>query len=249
MAAAAAGAILVLFFSAGLRTPMLALLSLRRLRNLALVVLPYGPGLLLVALLGPLLSDADRAGLLAVAVAPALLSAPALATAMGGRMDRAGALLVGTIAASFVLALARAGATSGTMQNAMLAFVVGAGVTSIVPMLPAIARTAAQRLGDIGFVLLLGVAVVGGPSLDAAGALVALVLFGTTAGGAALLARATGTDFRSAIAGAGTRDPAVATALALALGGPGATGIPLYSAALLLVLGAAFAAANRRKAR
>ena len=249
MAEAAGGAILALFFSAGLRTPMLALLSLRRLRNLALVVLPYGPGLLLVALLGPSLSDVDHSGLLAVAVAPALLSAPALATAMGGRMDRAGALLAGTIAASFVLALARAGATSGTMQNAMLAFVVGAGVTSIVPMLPAIARTAAQRLGDVGFVVLLAVAVVGGPSLAVAGALAAVALFGTTVGAAALLARATGTDLRSAIAGAGTRDPAVATAFALALGGPGATGIPLYSAVLLLVLGAAFAAANRRKAR
>ena len=249
MAAATAGAILVLFFSVGLRTPMLALLSLRRLRNLALVVLPYGPGLLLVALLGSSLNDADRAGLLAVAVAPALLSAPALATAIGGRMDRAGALLVGTIAASFVLAIARAGATSGTMQNAMLAFVVGAGMTSIVPMLPAIARTAAQRLGDLGFVVLLALAVAGGPSLDAAGALAALALFGVTAGAAALLARATGTEVRSAIAGAGTRDPAVATALALALGGSGATGIPLYSATLLLVLGAAFAAANRRKAR
>ena len=228
---------------------MLALLSLRRLRNLALVVLPYGPGLLLVAFLEPWLTDVDRAGLLAVAVAPALLSAPALAIAMGGRMDRAGALLVGTIAASFVLAVARAGAASGAMQNAMLAFVVGAGVTSIVPMLPDVARTATRRLGDVGFVILLGVAVAGGPSLDAAGAIAALALFGTTVGAAALLARATGTDVRSAIAGAGTRDPAVATAIAIALGGPGAAGIPIYSAALLLALGAVFVALNRRKAR
>jgi len=116
-------------------------------------------------------------------------------------------------------------------------------------MLPSGARTAAQRLGDLGFVVLLGVAVLGGPSLDAAGAVAALVLFVATVGAALLLARLTRTDARSAIAGAGTRDPAVATALALALGGPGATGIPLYSAALLLVLGAALAAANRRKAR
>ena len=228
---------------------MLALLSLRRLRNLALVVLPYGPGLLLVALLGPWLTDVDRAGLLAVAVAPALLSAPALAIAIGGRMDRAGALLVGTIAASFVLSLGRAGAASGAMQNAMLAFVVGAGVTSIVPMLPDIARTVARRLGDVGFVILLGVAVAGGPSLGAAGAIAALALFVTTVGAAALLARATGTDVRSAIAGAGTRDPAVATAVAVTLGGPGAAGIPIYSAALLLALGAVFVALNRRKAR
>ena len=228
---------------------MLALLSLRRLRNLAQVVLPYGPGLLLVALLGPSLSEPDRAGLLAVAVAPALLSAPALATATGGRMDRAGALLVGTIAASFVLALSRAGAVGGAMQNAMLAFVVGAGVAAMVPMLPAAARSAFQRLGDVGFVVLLGVAIVGGASVDGAAALAAVAMFAATAGAAALVARVTGVDVRSAVAGAGTRDPAVATALAVTLGGPGAAGIPIYSAALLLVLGAVSVALNRRKAR
>jgi hypothetical protein len=228
---------------------MLAFLSLRRLRNLALVVLPYGPGLLLVALLGPALAEPDRAGLLAVAVAPALLSAPALATAIGGRMDRAGALLVGTIATSFVLSLTRAGAAGGAMQNAMLAFVVGAGLASMVPMLPSATRSAVQRLGDIGFVVLLGVAIVGGASVDGAAALAALALFIATVGVAAVVARVAGVDARSAIAGAGTRDPAVATALAVTLGGPGAAGIPIYSAALLLALGAVFGALNRRKAR
>lgn len=238
----------MLIFSAGLRTPLLALLALRRLRNIAQVVLPYAPGLVLVPLFGPSLGEADRAGLLAVAVAPALLSAPALATAMGGRMDRAGALLVGTIAASFILSLTRS-ATPCAMQNAMLAFVVGAGVTSVVPMLPSIARTSVQRLGDAAFIVLLAVAIAGGPALDAAAALAALALFVTTIGTAALVARIAGADLRSAIAGAGTRDPAVATGLAVAFGGPAAAGIPLYSAALLLVLGAAFVAVNRRKAR
>ena len=228
---------------------MLALLSLRRLRNLALVALPYGPGLLLVALLGPGLAEPDRAGLLAVAVAPALLSAPALATAIGGRMDRAGALLVGTIAASFVLALSRAGAVGGAMQNAMLAFVVGAGVTAMVPMLPPAARIALQRLGDVGFVVLLGVAIVGGASVDGTAALAAVAMFVATVGTSAFVARVAGLEVRSAIAGAGTRDPAVATALAISLGGPGAAGIPIYSAALLLALGAVFVALNRRKAR
>jgi len=239
----------VLFFSVGLRTPMLALLALRRLRNLSLVAVPYAPGLLLVALLGPSLGETDRAGLLAVAAAPALLSAPALATAMGGRMDRAGALLVGTIAASFALSLTRAGASGGAMQNAMLAFVVGAGVTSVVPMLPSVARTFVKRLGDLALVVLLAVAIAGGPALGPAAALAALALFATTISAAALVARIAGVDVRSAIAGAGTRDPAVATALAVTLAGPGAGGIPLYSAALLLVLGAAFVAVNRRKAR
>ena len=224
---------------------MLALLSLRRLRNLALVVLPYGPGLLLVALLGPALAEPDRAGLLAVAVAPALLSAPALATAIGGRMDRAGALLVGTVAASFVLSLTR----SGAMQNAMLAFVIGAGVTSVVPMLPPVARAGVQRIGDIAFVALLVVAIAGGSELGGPAALAALALFATTVGAAALVARVARVDPRSAIAGAGTRDPAVATVLAVTLAGPAAAGVPLYSAALLLAFSAALVAWNRRKAR
>ena len=242
-------ALVVVFFATGLRTPLLALLALRRLRNIALVALPYAPGLVLVPLLGPSLGDADRAGLLAVAVAPALLSAPALATAMGGRMDRAGALLVGTIAASFVLSLTRGGAAGGGMQNAMLAFVIGAGVASAVPMLPSTARSVIQRLGDVGFGVVLAVAIVGGPLLGAGPALAAVALFVTTIGVAALVARIAGADVRSAIAGAGTRDPAVAAALAVTLAGPGAAGVPLYSALLLLVLGAVFVALNRRKAR
>ncbi len=239
----------MLFFAVGLRTPLLALLALRRLRNIALVALPYTPGLVLVPLLGPSLGEADRAGLLAVAAAPALLSAPALATAMGGRMDRAGALLVGTIAASFVLSLTRGGPPGGAMQNAMLAFVVGAGVAAVVPMLPSVARTFVQRLGDVALVVLVVVAIAGGPSLGPAAAVAALALFVTTIGAAALVARVVGADVRSAIAGAGTRDPGVATALAVTIAGPSAGGIPLYSAALLLVLGAAFVAVNRRKAR
>ena len=51
-------------------------------------MLPYGAALGVVALLGPALPDPDRLGLTAVALAPALLSAPALAAAIGGRIDR-----------------------------------------------------------------------------------------------------------------------------------------------------------------
>lgn len=236
-------------FATGLRTPLLAAMALRRPRNIALVALPYAPGALLIALLGPSLGDAERTGLLAVAVSPALLTAPALATAIGGRMDRAGALLVGTVAASFVLVLTGASAAAGAMQGAMVAFVIGAGVTAMLPMLPANARTMVQRLGDLAFVVLLAAALTGGPSLGPAAALAAVALVVTTAGAAALVARIARVDVRSSIAGAGTRDPAVAAALALALGGPAAAGVPLYSAALLLVLGALFVAWNRRKAR
>ncbi len=242
-------ALAIAFFATGVRTPLLALLALRRLRNVAVVALPYASGLLFVALLGPSLGDSERAGLLAVAVSPALLSASALATAIGGRMDRAGAFLVGSIAASFILVLTRAGAADGAMQSAMLAFVIGAGVTSVVPMLPELARTIVRWLGDLAFVALLAIAIAGGPALGPTAALAAVALVVVTAAVAAVVARIARVDMRSAIAGAGTRDPAVATALAVALAGPAAAAVPLYSAALLLVLGAMFVALNRRKAR
>lgn len=242
-------ALFVVFFATGLRTPLLALLALRRLRNVAQVALPYAPGLLLIPLVAPWLAEPDRVGLVAVAIAPGLLSAPALATAMGGRMDRAGALLLGTIGASFILTVLRGGAGTGALQNAMFAFVLGAGATSLVPMLPEMVRTIVQRAGDVGFSAVLLIAIAGGPSLGAAAALAAVALFVATAGTALLVARIAGVDTRSAIAASGTRDPAVAAALAVAVGGPGAAGVPLYSAAVLLGLAALLVALNRRKAR
>ena len=231
----------------GLRTPLLALVALRRVRNLALVLLPYGAGLMVLPILGPSLSEPDRAGLTAVAIAPALVSAPALAGAIGGRMDRAGALLLGSIGVWLALALSRGPAAAAAAQGAILPFVVGAGITSAVPMLPDIVRTAVRRVGDAAFVVLAAVAVSGAGGLDAPIGLAALALFVATIGTAAIVARIGGVDLASAIAGAGSRDPAVATALTLALGG--VTTIPLCSGILLLALSAVLALRNRRKAR
>ena len=228
-----------------MRTPLLALLALRRAKNLAVVVLPYGAGLVLVAVLGPSLADADRVGLVAVAIAPALVAAPSLAGAVGGRMDRAGALLVGTIAMWWILSLVRG--SFGPAQNAMLAFVVGAAITSAVPMLPEIVRTAVRRLGDAAFIVLAAIAVIGATAVDPVNVLAAVALFVAVVGAVVLAARIGGVDIPSALAGAGSRDPAVATALAVAAGG--STAIPLYSGILLLSLSAALVLRNRRKPR
>jgi hypothetical protein len=230
-----------------LRTPLLALLALRRLRNLALVLLPYGAALGVVALLGPLLGDADRIGLTAVATAPALLTAPSLAGAIGGRMDRAGALLVGSIAVWLVLTLSHGAAAAGAAQSAMLPLLIGAGITSVVPMLPEVVRTGVQRLGDVAFVVLGAAAVSGAGGLDPLNGIAALALFVAIAGTVGVVARIGGVGFASAFAGAGSRDPAVATAITVALGG--ATAIPLYSGILLLALSAVLALRNRRKPR
>ena len=237
----------VLFLAAGLRTPLLALLALRRLRNLALVLVPYGAALGVVALLGPALSEADRIGLIAVATAPALLTAPALAGAVGGRMDRAGALLVGSIGMWLALTLTRGAGAAGAAQGAMLPFLIGAGITSAVPMLPEVVRTAVQRVGDVAFLVLAAIALSGLGSVNALNAIAALALFVSIAGTAAIVARIGGIGLASAFAGAGSRDPAVATALTVALGG--ATAIPLYSGILLLAVSAVLAVRNRRKAR
>ena len=196
-------------------------------------------------MLGPTLSDPDRIGLAAVAIAPALLAAPGLAGAMGGRMDRAGALLVGTIGMWWILSLVRG--SFGPAQNAMLAFIVGAGITSAVPMLPEIVRTVVRRLGDAAFIVLVAIAVTGAAAFDATNALAAVALFVAIVGAVLLAARIGGVDLPSALAGAGSRDPAVATALAVAAGG--STVIPLASGILLLALSAGLALRNRRKPR
>ena len=211
------------------------------------MLLPYGAGLAVVALVGSSLSDADRTGLSAVAAAPALLAAPALAGAVGGRMDRAGALLVGSIGVWLILTFARGADAAGAAQAAMLPFIAGAGISSAVPMLPSLVRTAVRRLGDVAFLILIAVAVSGAGGLNPSNGVAALVLFVAIAGTASIVARIGGVDVSSAFAGAGSRDPAVATAVAVALGG--ATAIPLCSGILLLVASAAVALRNRRKSR
>ena len=210
-----------------------------------MVVLPYGVGLGLLALVGPALSAADRIGLAAVATAPALLSATALGSAIGARIDRTGALLVGTIAAWWVLGLVRG--VLGPAQNAMLPFIVGVGITSFIPMLPEIARTVIGRAGDVAFFVLVAVAIPAGGALDATtggAAIVVVVAIDVTS---AVAARIGGVGVRSAVAGAGTRDPAVAVGIAVGIGGSAA--IPLYSGILLLALSAVLVIWNRRKAR
>jgi hypothetical protein len=193
------------------------------------------------------LREPDRIGLAAVAIAPALLAGPALAGLTGGRMDRVGALLVGSIGLSFVLALMRGGGVAAAGQSAILAFVIGASVTSMVPMLPTPVRTAIRLLGDAAFLVSLAIALVRFDELGS-GTLIATVgLFAVTAMTAVIVARIGGVDLRSAVVGAGTRDPAVATALALA--GGGATVVPAVWAVLLAALLGSIALVNRRKPR
>ena len=162
-------------------------------------------------------------------------------------MDRAGALVAGSIGMWLVLTVTKGPAAAGAVQGAMLPFVIGASVTSAVPMLPELLRTVAQRIGDAAFLVLIGVALSGAGALNGSNGLAALGLFVAIGATAAVVARIGGVDLPSALAGAGSRDPAVATALAVAFGGSSA--VPLYSGILLVAASAVLALRNRRKAR
>lgn len=220
-------------------------MALRRLRNLALLMLPYAAGLLVLPLIMSGVREPDRIGLAAVAIAPAWLAGQDLAGRAGARMDRVGALLAGSIGVSCILALVRGGAIAATAQTAMLAFVVGAGITSGLPMLPDRVRTVVRWLGTIGALVLIAMAVVRFDEIGSATFIAALVLFGVTTLTAALVSWIGGVDVRSALLSAGTRDPAAATALAIGAGG--ATVVPVLSVLPLALIFASLAILNRRK--
>jgi hypothetical protein len=93
----------------------------------------------------------------------------------------------------------------------------------------------------------MAIAVTGVGGLNATNGLAAIALIAAVAGTAVVAGRVGGVDLASALAGGGTRDPAVATALAVGLGGSAA--VPLYAGVLQLALAAAIVVWNRRKAR
>ena len=240
----------MLFFSAGLRTPLLALLALRRPRTLALVLVPYAPAIGVSALLGPLLSADGQIGLRALAVMPGLLFAPLLARSIGGRADRAGAQVAGTVVVAFALNALGGAVAFAQLQNGFLAFVIGAAVVATVPMLPTAARRLGEIAGYVAFGILAIVNVVSSaqdfdPLAFAAGA----VLFVAIAGTAFVAARFMGVDPASALAGSGSRDFGAATGIAVSAGGPGAAAAPEGFGIVLLIVAAILVLRNRRKAR
>ena len=170
------------------------------------MLVPYVPALAVNALLGPLLPADGRIGLRALAVMPGLLFAPLFARAIGGRADRAGALLAGTIAVAFALNALGGAVVFGELQNGFLAFVIGATIVAMVPMLPAPARTLGEVAGYAAFGALAVVNVVSSAQdFDALSFAAGVALFAATAGSAALAARLLGVEPESAIAGSGSR--------------------------------------------
>ncbi|HEY6204077.1 MAG TPA: hypothetical protein VI056_13685 [Candidatus Limnocylindria bacterium] len=229
----------------GARAPFLALLGLRRLRNLALVLAPYAVTVPLAFAVSERLDPAAAAGLVAVVLAPGAFLAPVVVIAAGGRRaDMAGALLLGTAVISFVLVATRPGAVTLALTAAQ-AFALASLVAGALPTVRDRLLVPLRWAGHAAGIAVIVLAAAGGPRIDAttvAVALAAVALLLSVAGAAAAFMRR---DVFSALAATGTRDPIVATALAWSTGGVDATAVPLASAVILGIAAAALVIRRR----
>jgi hypothetical protein len=225
-------ALTLYFFTTGVRTPLLALLALRRPRNLAAIALPYaGLGLVAVIVGDPVVAI--------LALAPSPLIGPALARLVAAREETVGALVTGTIVLSFPLLIASIPGLGPNINVTLFAFVIGTALAGAVPtvrdaILPVFdgARYVAVAV-ILGAAALMSLAFVDLRAVGVA-ALVLVVGAASAAIGAALF----GGNGLAAAIGGGLRDPVVAAALAIASGLAGAAAVPLaYAALLLLSLG------------
>ncbi len=220
------------FFTTGTNTPLLALLSLRRPRNLAPILLAYaGLGVVAVIVGDPVVAI--------LALSPSPLIGPSLARFVAVRAETVGALLTGTIVLSFPLLMAAIPGLGPSVNIALFAFVIGTALAGSLPTLRDVLLPVFDGARYVAMAIILGGAALSAVSLvdlRAVGvaALVLLVGVLTAASGAILFG---GNGIAAAI-GAGTRDPAVAAALAMSAGLAGAGSVPLaYAALLALSLG------------
>jgi hypothetical protein len=203
-----------------------------------LVVAPYAVSVPLAFAVEERLDASTAAGLVALALAPGALVAPAVVASAGGRRsDMAGALVLGTLIVSFVLVVTCPVSTTLAV-TAVQAFAVASLAAGAVPLLRDRILAPLRLAGHVAALAVFLLAVAGGPAIDVSVLIVAtaaVVLMLVVAGAVALALRR---DLMSAVAAAGTRDPTVAVALAWATGGPDATAVPLISAAILGIVAA-----------
>lgn len=198
-----------------------------------LVIAPYAVSVPLAFVVAERLEAANAAGLVALALAPGALLAPALVMAAGGRRsDMAGALLLGTVILSFVLTVTRPGSSTLALTAAQ-AFVVASLAAGAMPQVRDRILVPLRWAGHLAGLAVVALAVAGGPAIDASTVIVGLGAVAVTLAVAGAVALALRRDVFSAVAAAGTRDPIVAIAIAWATGGSGATAVPLVTAAIL----------------
>ena len=225
-------ALALYFFTTGTRTPLLALLALRRPRNLAAILLAYGGlGLVAVVVGDPVVAI--------LTLAPSPLIGPALARFVAARAETVGALLTGTIVLSFPLLIAAIPGLAPNVNMGLFAFVIGAALAGSVPTMRDVVLPILDGARYVALAIILGAAVIVALSFidaRAVGVAALVLLVGTVS--AAIGAILFGGDGLAAAIGAGTRDPAVAAALAIVSGLAGAAAVPLaYAALLALSLG------------
>ncbi|HEY8824398.1 MAG TPA: hypothetical protein VIP07_05860 [Candidatus Limnocylindria bacterium] len=225
-------ALTLYFFTTGTRTPLLALLSLRRPRNLAPIVLAYAALALVAVIVG------DPVVVILV-LTPSPLIGPMLARFVGAREETVGALLTGTIVLSFPLLLSAIPGIGQQVNIALFAFVIGTALASAVPLFRDLILPIVDGARYVALAIILGAGVLAALSFvdPRAIGVAALVLFVGTVSAAigAILFRGDGV---AAAIGAGSRDPAVAIGLAIGSGLAGGAAVPLaYAALLALSLG------------
>ena len=203
------------------------------------VIAPYAVTVPLAFAVSGRLDPAAAAGLVALALAPGALFAPAVVNAAGGRRsDMAGALLLGTVVLSVVLVATRPG-TGAAGFAAAQAFLAGSLVASVVPTVRDRARVPLRWSGVLAALVIIISALGTAPKIDPLTFVVAFAASVLTLAVTGAVALALRRDLFSAVAAAGTRDPAIAVALAWSIGGSEATAVPLVSAAILGIVAAA----------
>ena len=204
-----------------------------------MVVAPYAVSVPIVLTLAARFEPTTTAGLVALVLAPGALVAPAVLTAAGARRaDMAGALVLGTVILSFLFVVFRASTTTLAITAAQ-AFVVASLAAGAMPTVRDRLLAPLRWTGQATGAAVLALAVSSAPPIDATIFLAALLLAVLTLGVAGAVAFLLRRDPVSAMAGAGTRDPVLATALAWSIGGPEATALPLVTAAILGMVAAA----------
>jgi hypothetical protein len=224
---------------------LLALLGLKRLRNLVLVVAPFAVSVPLAFAVAERLDTATGAGLVALALAPGALLAPAVVSALGGRRaDMAGALLLGTVVVSFVLVVTRPHGSSLALTAAQ-AFAIAALLAGAVPKVRDRLLAPLRWAGYLGIGAVIGLAIASAPKIDVGTIVVAFAAVLLVLGIAGAVALALRRDLWSALAAVGTRDPIVATALAWSTTGSDATAVPIVTAAILGIVAGALIICRR----
>jgi hypothetical protein len=220
-------ALTLYFFTTGATTPLLALLALRRPRNLAAVVLPYaGLGIVAVIVGDPVVAI--------LALSPAPLIGPALARLVAARAETVAALLTGTIVLSFPLLVASIPGLAPNINVSLFAFVIGAAFASSLPTMRDVVLPIVDGARYVAAAIILGVAALAALSfIDPRAVGIAGLVLLVGAGSAAIGAILFGGDGLAAAIGAGLRDPAVAAGLAISAGLAGGAAVPLAYAALL----------------